>query len=172
MLQRNGCICWWGCLVAGSHPLVSKCNSFSAPCATGLTTVRFCMKQLHLPVVCCMIALHQLQHWDATCMACNMQVHLLLAFCARCCALTWLDFLQLWDYWNMTTNEYKANILITTKFWKTIGRRKLITNQAPKMGLFLHQLRVQGVVSPYPRPPVVCNCCVCFSKQCEDWPNH
>ena len=28
------------------------------------------------------------------------------------------------------------------------------------MGLFLHQLAAQGVMSPHPRPPVAYNCCV------------
>ena len=38
--------------------------------------------------------------------------------------------------------------------------RYLEANQAPQMGLFLHQLTVQGVMSPHPRPPVANNCCV------------
>ena len=39
--------------------------------------------------------------------------------------------------------------------------------------LFLHQLTVQGVVSPHPRPPVAYNCCVSlFSKHMQDWPNN
>ena len=37
---------------------------------------------------------------------------------------------------------------------------QLEANQAPEMGLFLHQLTVQGVVSPLIRLPVAYNCCV------------
>ena len=38
------------------------------------------------------------------------------------------------------------------------------------MRLFLHQLTVQGVVSPHPRSPDACNCCVSvLSKQMRGW---
>ena len=38
---------------------------------------------------------------------------------------------------------------------------------------FLHQLTVQGVVSPHPRPPVAYNFCVSvFSKHLQDRPNN
>ena len=35
------------------------------------------------------------------------------------------------------------------------------------MGLFLHQLTVQGVVFRHPRPPVAYNCCVKVFKACN-----
>ena len=35
------------------------------------------------------------------------------------------------------------------------------------MGLFLHQLTVQGVVSPQARPPVAYNCCVSVFQACN-----
>ena len=55
------------------------------------------------------------------------------------------------------------------------AHRYLEANQAPQMGLFLHQLTVLDVVSPHLRPPVAYNyyCCVSvLSKQCEDRPSN
>ena len=44
-------------------------------------------------------------------------------------------------------------------------------NQAPQT--FLHQLTVQGVVSPHPHPPVAYNWCVSvFSKHMQDRSNN
>ena len=38
---------------------------------------------------------------------------------------------------------------------------------------FFHQLTVQGVVSPYPHPPVAYTCCISiFSKHYMDRPNN
>ena len=49
-------------------------------------------------------------------------------------------------------------------FWKSIGSWKLIRHSSCNP---FHQLTIQSVVSPYPRPPVSYNCCVSVFQACN-----
>ena len=62
-------------------------------------------------------------------------------------------------------NYTSVFINISIKFWKPVGIWKLIRHPSWDIK-FLHQLTVQGFMSPHPRPPVAYNCCVSVFQAC------